>query len=60
MEAILAFPIGMILAIFDLQYVPILPTKLEELAFLFRRRSVKYISKMAVMAAISDCRSERF
>ena len=31
------FPIGMILAIFDLQVTLVLPTKLSQLAFGFRR-----------------------
>ena len=50
----LGFPIGMILAIFDLQVTPMLPTKFGELAFRFRRRSEKYIFKMAAMVAILD------
>ena len=46
----IAFPIGEILAIFDLQVT-------EKLAFKFRRRGAKWFSKMA---AILGYRSNRF
>ena len=53
----LGFPIGTILAIFDL----ILPTKfLSQFTFRFRRWSAKYIFKMAMMAAIYDFWSNNF
>ena len=37
----LGFPIGMILAIFDIQVTPMLSTVWSQLAFRFRRRSEK-------------------
>ena len=51
----LGFPIGMVLAIFILQVTSMLPTKFRfNWPFWFRRRSKKYIFKMATMAAILD------
>ena len=54
----LGFPIGTILAIFDLQVAPTLLIKFRVLAFRFRRRKAKQTLKMAPMAAILDFQSE--
>ena len=51
----LEFPIGTIVAIFDLSVIAMFPTK-----FRIRRKSEKYIFKMAAIATILDYRSERF
>ena len=52
----LGFPIGTILAIFDLQVIPMLPSKLG-VNWPFGSGE---IFKMAAMAVILDFRSERF
>ena len=57
----LGFPIGTILAIFDLQFAPILPVKFRvNWPFRSREEIKKNTFKMAAVAAILDFRSERF
>ena len=54
------FPISMILAFFDLQVTLMLPIKFQVSWTWFRRRSKKWIFKMAATAAIIDYPSEQF
>ena len=57
----LGFPIETILAIFDLHVTPMLPIKFRvNWPFSIGKSSVKYIFKMAAMAAILDFRLEQF
>ena len=57
----LGFQIGTILAIFDLQVIPMLPSKFGvNWPFGSGEEAKKYIFKMAATAAILDFRSARF
>ena len=57
----LGFPIGMILAIFDLQVTPMLPSKFGvNWPFGSGKEAKNKIFKMAAMAAILDFQSARF